>query len=128
MLLERRDLNTVRKEKGRLRSYLLTSLKHFLTNEHNRAMAIKRGEGQRLIPLEELHEREAVELGAEGYFDCRANLRARLGVGAPGPGMTRLGDEYRNAGNRRDCLISCRNYSRTNQIALRRQRLHVNWT
>ena len=32
LLLERRDLNAVRKEKGRLRSYLLTSLKHFLTN------------------------------------------------------------------------------------------------
>ena len=59
LLLERRDLNTVRKEKGRLRSYLLTSLKHFLTNERNRTMAIKRGEGQRLIPLEELRERES---------------------------------------------------------------------
>jgi hypothetical protein len=28
LLLERRDLDTVRKEKGRLRSYLLTSVKH----------------------------------------------------------------------------------------------------
>ena len=59
LLLERRDLDVVRKEKGRLRSYLLTSLKHFLTNEHHRAMAIKRGEGQRSIPLEDLREREA---------------------------------------------------------------------
>src|SRR5437764_10336782 len=58
LLLERRDLNAVRQEKGRLRSYLLTSLKHFLTNERNRAMAIKRGEGQRLIPLEAFRERE----------------------------------------------------------------------
>ena len=40
LLLERRDFDTVRKEKGRLRSYLLASLKHFLTNERNRAMAI----------------------------------------------------------------------------------------
>jgi RNA polymerase sigma-70 factor (ECF subfamily) len=51
VLLERRDMDAVRKEKGRLRSYLLTSLKHFLTNERSRAMAIERGEGQRLIPL-----------------------------------------------------------------------------
>src|SRR5207247_4985995 len=58
LLLERRDLDAVRKERGRLRSYLLTSLKHFLTNERHRAMAIKRGEGQRLIPLEELRDRE----------------------------------------------------------------------
>src|SRR5438067_1489778 len=32
-ILERRDLNAVRQEKGRLRSYLLVSLKHFLANE-----------------------------------------------------------------------------------------------
>ena len=51
LLLERRDLNTVRQEKGRLRSYLLTSLKHFMTNKHNRPMAIKRGEGQLLNPI-----------------------------------------------------------------------------
>src|SRR2546422_11499734 len=30
LLLERRDLDAVRQEKGRLRSYLLTSVKHFL--------------------------------------------------------------------------------------------------
>ena len=61
LLLERRDLNVVRREKGRLRSYLLTSLKHFMSNERNRAMAVKRGEGQRLIPLEDLRERQAAD-------------------------------------------------------------------
>src|SRR5437879_13515467 len=54
LLLERRDLRTVRREKGRLRSYLLSALKHFLADEHRRAMAIKRGKGHRLIPLEEM--------------------------------------------------------------------------
>jgi RNA polymerase sigma-70 factor (ECF subfamily) len=56
--LERRDLRTVRKEKGRLRSYLLTALKHFLTDEHRRAMAMKRGKGEALIPLAELRTEE----------------------------------------------------------------------
>src|SRR5216110_1324507 len=51
LLLERRDLSHVRKEKGRLRSYLLASVKHFLADERRRAMAIKRGKGERLIPL-----------------------------------------------------------------------------
>src|SRR5438105_15710590 len=60
LLLERRDFDAVRREKGRLRSYLLVSLKHFLTNERNRAVAIKRGEGQGLIPLEDLRERERI--------------------------------------------------------------------
>jgi DNA-directed RNA polymerase specialized sigma24 family protein len=58
LLLERKDLNTVRKEKGRLRSYLLTSVKHFLADESRHAMAVKRGRGQRLIPLDEIRERE----------------------------------------------------------------------
>ena len=32
LFLERRDLDSVRKEKGRLRSYLLVSLKHLLAD------------------------------------------------------------------------------------------------
>src|SRR5205814_8911312 len=54
LLLERKDLDAVRQEKGRLRSYLLASLKNFLAKAHRRAMAIKRGEGKPLVPLEEL--------------------------------------------------------------------------
>src|SRR5439155_8623889 len=46
LLLERRDFESVRREKGRLRSFLLASLKHFLANDRRRAMAIKRGEGR----------------------------------------------------------------------------------
>jgi RNA polymerase sigma factor (sigma-70 family) len=98
LLLERRDLNTVRKEKGRLRSYLLTSLKHFLTNERSRAMAVKRGEGQRLIPLEDVREREftgfepADTLTAERIYERGWALALLDQV------LTRLGDEYRAAG------------------------------
>ena len=59
-LLQRRDLDAVRQEKGRLRSYLLVALKNFLTNEWHRATAVKRGRGQPLIPLEELREDESI--------------------------------------------------------------------
>ena len=99
LLLERRDLDAVRQEKGRLRSYLLTSLKHFLTNEHNRAVAIKRGEGQRLIPLEDLRARErngfepADTLAADQIYERRWALSVLDQV------LARLGDEYRAAGN-----------------------------
>src|SRR5204863_5971978 len=54
LLLERKDFDAVRREKGRLRSYLLTSLKNFLGKAHRREMTIKRGEGRPLVPLEEL--------------------------------------------------------------------------
>jgi RNA polymerase sigma factor (sigma-70 family) len=99
LLLQRRDLNTVRQEKGRLRSYLLTSLKHFLTNERNRAMAIKRGQDQRLIPLDDLRERErggfepADTLAADQIYERRWALTVLDQV------LARLGDEYRAAGN-----------------------------
>ena len=62
LLLERKDLNTVQKEKGRLRSYLLTSVKHFLAGGSRHAMAIKRGKGQRLIPLDDIRVHERVDV------------------------------------------------------------------
>jgi RNA polymerase sigma-70 factor (ECF subfamily) len=58
VLLERKGLDTLRKERGRLRSFLLVSLKHFLADEHRRALRIKRGKGQRPIPLEEIRNTE----------------------------------------------------------------------
>src|SRR5205814_10571072 len=61
-LLEHRNLDAVRKEQGRLRSYLLGALKYFLADERRRVMAIKRGKGQRLIPLEELRADERAQM------------------------------------------------------------------
>jgi RNA polymerase sigma-70 factor (ECF subfamily) len=59
VLLDRNGLDTLRKERGRLRSFLLVSLKNFLADQHRRALRIKRGKGQALIPLEELRNAEA---------------------------------------------------------------------
>ena len=98
LLLERRDLNVVRKEKGRLRSYLLTSLKHFLTNERNHALAIKRGEGQRLIPLEDLREREAVGFEPTDTLTAEQIYERGWALALLDQVLARLGDEYRAAG------------------------------
>jgi RNA polymerase sigma-70 factor (ECF subfamily) len=62
LLLERRDFDAVRREKGRLRSYLLTSLKNFLAKARRRELAIKRGDGRALVPLDELLARERADL------------------------------------------------------------------
>ncbi len=98
MLLERRDLNTVRKEKGHLRSYLLTSLKHFLSNERNRAMAIKRGEGWRSIPLEDLHERERAGFEPADTATAEQIYERGWALALLDQVLMRLGDEYRAAG------------------------------
>jgi RNA polymerase sigma-70 factor (ECF subfamily) len=99
LLLERRDFDAVRKEKGRLRSYLLTSLKHFLTNERNRAMAIKRGAGQRLIPLEDLAERERVGFEPSDTLAADQIYQRRWALSVLDQVLARLGNEYRAAGN-----------------------------
>src|SRR6201997_449724 len=99
LLLERRDLDAVRKEKGRLRSYLLTSLKHFLTNERNRAMAIKRGEGKRLIPLEDLRECERIGFEPSETLAADQIYERRWALSVLDQVMGRLGEEYRVAGN-----------------------------
>jgi DNA-directed RNA polymerase specialized sigma24 family protein len=99
LLLERRDLDAVRKDKGRLRSYLLTSVKHFLTNEHNRAMAIKRGQGRQLIPLEDLRERERVGFERAETLPADQIYERRWALSVLDQVMARLRDEYRAGGN-----------------------------
>jgi RNA polymerase sigma-70 factor (ECF subfamily) len=43
MLLERRDIAGLKQENGRFRAFLLAALKHFLSNERDRAGRLKRG-------------------------------------------------------------------------------------
>ena len=51
-LLEKNYLAGADPAKGRFRSFLLSSLKHFLANEWDKANAQKRGGGQMLIPID----------------------------------------------------------------------------
>jgi RNA polymerase sigma factor (sigma-70 family) len=99
LLLERRDLDAVRKEKGRLRSYLLTSLKHFLASEQRRALAIKRGKGQRLVPLEELSANERIEMEPADALSADRLYERRWASSLMEQVLRRLKDEYRAAGN-----------------------------
>ena len=52
-LLEKNYLADVARDKGRFRSFLLASLKHFLANEWDKARARKRGGGQSFIRLDD---------------------------------------------------------------------------
>jgi RNA polymerase sigma-70 factor (ECF subfamily) len=53
-VLEKRYLRDFDRERGRFRSFLLTSLKHFIANERDAARAHKRGGGRAPIPLDEI--------------------------------------------------------------------------
>ncbi len=75
-LLATEAVGRARPERGRFRSFLLTALQHFLTNEWHRAQAAKRGGGQAPLPLEfstaegrYLHEAADPALTPEQMFD-----------------------------------------------------------
>lgn len=99
MLLERRDLDAVRREKGRLRSYLLASLKNFLGKAHRRAMTVKRGEGRPLVSLEELLERERADLEPADMLSADRIYERRWALTLLEQVLARLGEEYRVAGS-----------------------------
>ena len=105
-LLEHKSLTAVRKEKGRFRSYLLGALKHFLADERRRAMAIKRGKGQRLIPLEALSADERAEMEPTDPVTAEQIYERRWASTVLEHVLALLKNEYVAAGNAAlfDCL------------------------
>jgi DNA-directed RNA polymerase specialized sigma24 family protein len=70
-LLERNTLVRADQQKGRLRTFLLTSLQNFLFNEYDRARALKRGGGSQIVSIEEhLPEAEAAMLATSHLSDA----------------------------------------------------------
>ncbi len=62
-LLEKRQFAIVTECRGRLRSFLLTALKHFLSDQWDRSQAIKRGGHTSIIAIDQVsaEERYAIE-------------------------------------------------------------------
>jgi RNA polymerase sigma factor (sigma-70 family) len=99
LLLERRDFDSVRKEKGRLRSYLLTSLKHFLVSEHRRAVTLKRGAGQQPVPLDDLSCSERSDMEPADHLTAERVYERRWALTLMDQVLRRLKNEYSTAGN-----------------------------
>ena len=105
LLLERRDFDMVRREKGRLRSYLLVSLKNFLGKARRRELTLKRGEGKALVPLDELLERERADLEPADSLTADRIFERRWALTLLDQVLTRLESEYSSAGNAK--LFNC---------------------
>ena len=72
-LLEQNTLSRADQEKGRLRTFLLGSLQKFLFNEYDRARALKRGGGHRIVSIDEhLPEAEASMMATAHLSDSRS--------------------------------------------------------
>lgn len=68
-LLERRLAAHADRERGRFRAFLLTSLKHFLSSERERAGALRRGGGLKALPAEMIESIADTDEGPELAFE-----------------------------------------------------------
>ena len=68
-LFEKNTLERADREKGRLRTFLLTSLQNFLINDYDRAKAIKRGGDRIILSLDELLPEAEVNMLASAHLD-----------------------------------------------------------
>jgi RNA polymerase sigma factor (sigma-70 family) len=98
-LLEHRNLDTVRREKGRLRSYLLVSLKRFLATERHRASGVKRYESGPHIPLDELLKSEFADFELAETWSADRLYERHWALAVLEQVLTRLESEYRAVGN-----------------------------
>jgi RNA polymerase sigma-70 factor (ECF subfamily) len=106
-LLEKKYLKLAAQERGRFRSFLLKSLKHFLVNEWVRGQSQKRGGGKEIFSLdEEAAERSylqqpANQLPPESLYDklwamtLLERAMERLGANYAAAGKRELFDELR---------------------------------
>jgi len=98
-LLEHGNLDTVRREKGRLRSYLLVSLKRFLTSEQHRARTVKRYESGPYIPLDELLESDVTDVELVETLSADRLYERRWALAVLEQVLGRLESEYEAARN-----------------------------
>ena len=97
-LIEREIYTRVDRQKGRFRSFLLASLKNFLSNVSDRERTLKRGGGQSILPLHDVQIEEAESLfqsysatsNEDRLFD-RSWAEALVATG-----LERLSAEYRD--------------------------------
>src|SRR5205809_1559559 len=98
-LLEHRNLDTVRREKGRLRSYLLVSLKRFLATERHRASGVKRYETGPYIRLDELLESEVADFELAETWSADRLYERHWALAVLEQVLDRLESEYQAASN-----------------------------
>jgi RNA polymerase sigma factor (sigma-70 family) len=97
-LLERKGLDTVGPEKGRLRSFFLASVKNYVANARRSAMAAKRGDGRPALPLEELIGREHAHLEPIDTLSADRIYEREWALKLLDQVLGRLAEEYRMAG------------------------------
>jgi len=68
-LLAEGTLSRADQEKGRLRTFLLTSLRNYVSDEHDRARTLKRGGGRQILSFDELRPETEAAMTSTSYLD-----------------------------------------------------------
>lgn len=96
-LLEKHDFGAADRERGKLRSFLLGSLKHFLADEWDKRNAQKRGGGATIVSIDaEVEDRYRLEPADETSPDLLFEKRWAQTV--LGQVLARLQDDYERTG------------------------------
>jgi RNA polymerase sigma factor (sigma-70 family) len=97
-LIEHKIYARVDPQKGRFRSFLLASLKHFLADASDRERTLKRGGGQNFLPLDEEQANEAESLlqsynsaSSEDWIFARSWAEALVAAG-----LERVSADYKD--------------------------------
>ncbi len=93
-LLERHALRSVVPERGKFRSFLLKSLKNFLTDEHDRQQAQKRGGGQALISIDAQEAEQRYRLEPATPETPEKLFEQRCALALLDAALSRLDKEY----------------------------------
>jgi RNA polymerase sigma-70 factor (ECF subfamily) len=97
-LLEKNYLAQVQREKGLFRSFLLASLKHFLSDEWDKSRAQKRGGGQTHISLDDTTGEDRYRLEPVDHMDAEKLFERRWAMTVLEQAQGKLAEEYAKAG------------------------------
>jgi DNA-directed RNA polymerase specialized sigma24 family protein len=99
LLLATAGVETARRERGRFRTFLLTALRNFLTDEWRRAQSTRRGGGQTVVSIElaRAEERFAEEPADQNLTPDQAFDRA-WAAAVLERAISRLREEYESSG------------------------------
>jgi RNA polymerase sigma factor (sigma-70 family) len=97
-LLEKNYLAQVDQDRGKFRSFLLASLKHYMADERDKERAQKRGGGRVLLSLDETVGEDRYRAEPVDVMDAEKLYERRWALTLLDQARRRLKEEYQNAG------------------------------
>ena len=98
-LLEKSDFMVAEESRGKLRSFLLTSLKHFLADEWDKTQALKRGGGVSTISMDQVAAEERYRIEPQDDLSPDVLYDRQWAETIMSSIMDRLRDEHASAGS-----------------------------